>query len=313
MKKKILFLLLLLVGFVIFLAINGFVRKNQSKSGRLKIVASPTAGVFIDNVAVGKTPFEQKLDEGEYQVKLIPEGVASDTVSWEGKVKVYNKSVTYINRELGSSDVTSAGEIFSVVPMEDKPAEKGTGEIYVETEPSGAIVYLNNDEKGVSPLLIKGVVKGDHEVSVFMPGFFRRTHKVNVDSAVRTNTLFKLALDQTQKSVEEIQKAKEKAEKKKAAEASGSAEVAERKSETKTADPNATTVTILDTPTGWLRVREEPTVGAKEIKKVNPGETYEVVEETEGWYKIKVDSITQGWISSDYAEKAKASKDEPAQ
>lgn len=313
MKKKILFLLLLLVGFAIFLVVNEFVIKNRGKSGRLKIVASPTAGVFVDNVAMGKTPFEQKLDEGEYQVKLIPEGVASDTVSWEGKVRVYNKSVTYINRELGSSDVTSAGEMFSVVPMEEKPAEKGTGEIYVETEPSGAIVYLNNDEKGVSPLLIKDVVKGDHEVSVFMPGFFRRTHKINVDPAFRTNTSFKLALDQTQKSVEEIQKAKEEAEKKKAAEASGSAQVAESDSETETTDPNATTVTILDTPTGWLRVREEPNVGAKEIKKVNPDETYEVVEETEGWYKIKVDSTTQGWISSDYAEKGNTSSDEPAQ
>lgn len=309
MKKKILFLLLLLVGFAIFLVVNEFVLKNRGKSGRLKIVASPTAGVFVDNVAMGKTPFEQKLDEGEYQVKLIPEGVASDTVSWEGKVRVYNKSVTYINRELGSSDVTSAGEMFSVVPMDEKPAEKGTGEIYVETEPSGAIVYLNNDEKGVSPLLIKDVVKGDHEVSVFMPGFFRRTHKINVDPAFRTNTSFKLALDQTQKSVEEIQKEKAEAEKKKAAEASGSAEVADAES----ADPSATTVTILDTPTGWLRVREEPNVGAKEIKKVNPDESYEVIEETEGWYKIKIDSTTQGWISSDYAEKAEASEEEPAQ
>jgi hypothetical protein len=56
--------------------------------------------------------------------------------------------------------------------MEKAPSKVNLGEIYVETEPQGAIIYLDNDEKGVAPLILEEVVQGEHELSVFLPGFF---------------------------------------------------------------------------------------------------------------------------------------------
>ena len=304
MKKKILYIVVLLVVLIAGGLIYDYVIKQRSNSGRVKIVSSPSAGVFIDNVAVGKTPFEQKMDAGTYVVKLIPEGVAEDTVSWQGEVTVHKNSLTYINRELGSADLTSAGEIFTVLRMQTKPSDKNVGEIKVETEPPGAIVYLNNDEKGVSPMVLQDVPKGDHEISVFLPGFFRRTSKVNVDGGYSTITDFKLALDQTQKSIEEIQREKAKAEQQKAREASESAQVAgESTASAQTAEIDGDAVTILDTPTGWLRVRSAASVDSEEVTRINPDEVYELLEEDGDWYKIKIDDDTEGWIASEYAEK----------
>lgn len=304
MKKKILYIVVLLVVLVAGGLIYDYVIKQRSNSGRIKIVSSPSAGVFIDNVAVGKTPFEQKMDAGTYVLKLIPEGVAEDTVSWQGEVTIHKNSLTYINRELGSADLTSAGETFTVLKMEVKPTDLNAGEILVETDPPGAIVYLDNDEKGVSPMVLQEVPKGDHEISVFLPGFFRRTNKVNVDGGYRTITNFKLALDQTQKSIEEIQREKARAEQAKAREASGSAEVAGEATEAADlAAIDGDSVTILETPTGWLRVRSDASVDSEEVTRINPDERYELLEEDGSWYKIKIDDETEGWISSEYAEK----------
>ncbi len=281
MKNKLVFLLVLLLLFVGFIVVRFFILNNQNEFGKLKIVSSPSSSVFIDNVALGKTPYENKYKVGEYILKLIPEGSATETASWQGKIKVFRNALTYVNRELGSSDITSAGEVFTISKMEKPGKNSQYGEIYVETEPAGAIVYLNNEEKGIAPLVLADVIKGEHEISVFMPGFFRRTQKINVEGGYRINAVFKLAIDQSQEQV--IKSTGEK-------EATAGATITK------------SNILIKDTPTGWLRVREEPTLNASESGKVNPGEKFPLLEEQEGWYKIKMATM-EGWISSVYSEK----------
>ncbi len=62
-------------------------------------------------------------------------------------------------------------------------------------------------------------------------------------------------------------------------------------------------ITVKKTPTGWLNVRKGPGTGYSKIGKVYPGNDYELLEEKSGWYKIKVDGNTEGWIASRYAQK----------
>jgi len=285
--------LILVILFGVFVVIRFFIMDQQNIYGKLKVISSPTTSVFINNVAIGKTPFEDKYKVGEYLIKLIPEGTATETASWNGKINIYKNALTYVNRELGSSDITSAGEIFTTSRMETSP-KPGYGEIYVETEPQGAIITLDNDEKGVAPMILQDVLQGDHEISVFMPGFFRRTQKVNVDPGYRVNAYFKLAIDQSQ-SVS----AKPSADKQKVA--------------TESAQVTGTTyVVIKDNPQGWLRVREDASIDASESAKVKPGEKYELLEEKTDWYKIKFNgnnegvvsgSFTEGWVSAEYSTK----------
>src|SRR3970040_1682850 len=100
MKGKLILLTILLLGFGIFVFVRFYILDSQNTFGRIKVVTSPVTSVFIDNLAVGKTPFEQKYKVGEYMLKLIPEGTATDTASWQGKVKIYKNALTYVNREL---------------------------------------------------------------------------------------------------------------------------------------------------------------------------------------------------------------------
>src|SRR3989339_1308214 len=190
MKNKLVLLLVLILLFAGFVTVRFFVFDKQNEYGKLKITSSPGASVFINNMIIGKTPFEDKYKIGEYLLKLIPEGTSTETASWNGKVMINKNALTYVNRELGSSDITSAGEIFSTSKMKKAPKNSSHGEIYVETEPQGAIVTLDNDEKGVAPLILSDVIKGDHELSVYMPGFFRRNQKINIDSGYKVNAYF---------------------------------------------------------------------------------------------------------------------------
>lgn len=283
-------LLVLVMLFVGFVLIRFFVFDRQNAYGRIKVVSSPGASVFINNAIIGKTPFEDKYKTGEYLIKLIPEGTSTETASWNGKVTVFKNALTYVNRELGSSDITSAGEIFTTQKMTSPPKDKNYGEIYIETEPQGAIITLDNDEKGIAPLILENVLRGDHEVSVFMPGFFRRTQKINIDPGFRVNAFFKLAIDQSQASVNTTPK-----------------------EATESAKPGTEYVIIDENPQGWLRVREDGSVESSEAAKVKPGEKYELMEEKTGWYKIKYNDnkdglyegeFTEGWVSSEYSSKS---------
>lgn len=289
MRGKLALLLILIILFGGFVFVRFFILDQQNVFGRIKVVSSPTATVFLNNVAVGKTPYEDKLKVNEYLLKLIPEGTATEAASWNGKVKIFKNALTYVNRELGTSEITSAGEIFMTSKM-DSPAKSGYGEIYVETDPIGTIVSLDNDEKGVAPLVLQDVVKGEHEVSVYLPGFFRRTQKINVDEGYRVSAIFKLAIDQSYKQLSPTPGAKE---------ATGSAKT-------------KLLVTIKDTPQGWLRVRVDASTDASEEAKVKPGQKYEFLDEKTGWYEIKFNgdvtglvsgTFDTGWISSQYSSK----------
>ena len=289
MKGKLIILLVLVLLFIGFVVVRFFILDQQNAYGKLKIISSPTTSIFINNMIIGKTPFEDKYKVGEYLVKLIPESSATDTASWNGKINVYKNALTYVNRELGSSDIFSAGEIFTTQKMDTPPKNSNTGEIYVETEPQGAIVTLDNDEKGVAPLVMQDVLSGDHELSVFMPGFFRRTQKINIDAGYRVNASFKLAMDQSQKQLSDV-----------ANQASSSA------------TPATATVTVNSNPQGWLRVRADATIDATEEAKVKVGEKFPLLDEKTGWYEIKFNgnndglvsgTFDTGWISSEYATK----------
>jgi len=68
-------------------------------------------------------------------------------------------------------------------------------------------------------------------------------------------------------------------------------------------------VTILDTPTGWLNVREGSSTTNPIITTVLPGKSYELLEEVSEWFKIKIPSEleggygVEGWVFAQYAHK----------
>lgn len=296
MKKKLLFLLALVLLFILFVVGRYIYVSRTSKEGRLQIISSPTANVIIDNEAVGRTPYESSLAEGEYVIKLVPDQQgASESASWKGKVSIMNNTRTFVSREIGSTDIASSGVILTVQKMDEKPDKKGIGEVEIHTEPDGGIVFLDDEEQGIAPLILSDVQEGDHELSVFSPGFFRRSQKINVKAGFKVIADYKLAVDPTHKKVVKQEKDPEATD-----EAS-----LEKDSSEKKAITSGKVIEILKTGTGWLRVRAEASLTASESAKVDPGDQFNVLEEDGSWIKIEYAKGEEGWISSQYTREVK--------
>jgi len=283
MKGKLKLIGLFTFAFIIFVIAQLLFGIFSKKEGRLKVISHPEAAVFLDNIMKGGTPFENIVKEGVYMLKVVPDGgVASGAASWQRKISIVSGALTYVDIQLESSDIATWADVYWMTP---NGLFSKKGGLLVETEPAGALVYLDNDEKGVSPITIDNVAPDMHELSVFMPGFSKRSKKIKITQGYDLHSFVKLALDPSQKAKYTIQE--------KPVVATAAAQIVEPKN----------TIKILDTPTGWLRVRDEPTLAGSESARVNPGQRFELVEEQTGWYKIRIDGKTEGWISNQYAEK----------
>lgn len=290
MKKKLLLLIVLFALFALFIVVKLFILDRKPDSGSLRVLSSPQAKVFIDNKSAGKTPFETNINVGEHTLKLIPEVESAETTAWTGKITINKNTRTFVDRELGSSDVTSSGVVFSL--RKSSSAKGGSGEIEVDTEPTGSIIYLDNDEKGVAPLIMENVSGGEHELSAYSPGFIRRSQKINIESGFRIIAQFKLAVDPSYQKVQEP-----------SPEATPSGSLTPTTT-AKTTPSNKLFITIRETGTGFLRVRSEPTINSSESAQVKPGDKFEVLDQDSGWYKINYTDSKTGWVSGQYVDKS---------
>jgi uncharacterized protein YgiM (DUF1202 family) len=282
MKGKLKLIGIFVIAFIVFVLVKLFFDVTAKKEGRLQILSRPEGAVFLDNVMKGNTPFTNTLKEGNYMLKIVPDGVATTAAAWQKKISIVGGALTHVDVQMESTDIASWADVYWLTPL---GIFNKSSSLSIETEPSGALVYIDNDEKGVSPLVMENVAAGSHELSVFMPGFSRRSKKINISPGYKLHGYIKLALDPSQKIQYTIDTPTPLA--------TAAASIKEP----------TNTVSILDTPTGWLRVRDEPSLAGSESARVNPGQRFELLEEQTGWFKIKIDSEKDGWISSDYAKK----------
>lgn len=67
------------------------------------------------------------------------------------------------------------------------------GSIRVTTEPSGALVYIDNTQKGIAPTEVGGLEKGVYEVSVSLDGYISERKSVQVESREEVAVAFTLS------------------------------------------------------------------------------------------------------------------------
>ncbi len=310
MKKKLLFLVILFVGFIIFTVTSVFLLRKEHDP-ELKILSSPNATVSVDGKVIGKTPIEGfVVSAGEHMVTLKVEGTSS---MWQGKVPAFSNSKTYVDRELGASDITSSGVVFWVRKQDDSPLgkvlpgakerNKNSGTVEITTDPIGTIIYLDNDEKGIAPLVMENVPAGEHEISAYSPGFIRRSQKIKVEEGYIVSGEIKLAIDKSYQKVEEPKVSTESAS------LTGTPGISEEPTPVPsgkvvpTVKPGMKSVKIKDTPTGFLRVRASASTGGAEVGRVNPGDTFVIITEENGWIQIEFEKGKEGWVSGQYVER----------
>lgn len=263
-------LFLALAGFFVFKYTGIF---QKEKPGALQVSSLPKAKIYLADKQIGNTPFmDDKLKPGEYTLKIVPEENPK-AVEWLGKVKITSETMTAVTvqfMENGQKEV----EILSLEPIEENSPQ-----LLVITTPDMAKISLNGEEKGTSPLIMKDLQEGEQTISVSKSEYNPKSLKAKTVNKYRLTVNLELS---------------------KSLEASGTISNGD-KSNTKV--PTKEMITVKDTPTGWLRVRVEPSLDASEAAKVNPGEEFPFLEEKEGWTKIEYEKGKTGWVSSQYVEK----------
>jgi len=277
MKKFLLLLPIpILFASFVFLVFKDKIFKT-AKAG-LQVESTPQARLFLDGQEVGTTPYQSgELREGEKVVRLVPEENLSP---WETKINLTEGTLSYVYRKFDSSESSSSAKIVTLEKLADKKAKA----LMVISTPDSSLVRVDGEEKGKTPLSLDNLTEGEHEVNLSSPGFEEMQINTRVTNGFRINLNFKLAEKQ------EISLPKEK-------------ENEEKAEEEKSDDLTKPYVLIKETPTGWLRVRLEPSVNASEAAKVKPGEKYPFLEEESGWFKISYEEGKEGWISGQYASK----------
>lgn len=277
--KKVLFIIVpLLFALGAFFVFAYSLSQNGGK-GALQVTANPKSKVYLNGKLIGQTPLckcdaSEMIPVGEYNIKVDPQNAAS--TAFEEKITIAKGILTVVDRRFGKG-VTSEGSIISLAPIGDAKAVQ----LLVISFPQNASVFVDSSLVGSSPLLVKDITESDHEVTIKKEGYREKTIRIRIVAGYKLTIVAYLgiALGLPISPTPSLQ-----------TQATSSAALSPK-------------ITILQTPTGFLRVREGSSSGALEVGRVNPGESYPLLGENEQWYKIQLQNGQSGWISKQYALK----------
>ncbi len=274
MRKIILFLIPILILTILFLSIVLIVNRDSGK-GALQVTSIPSSQVFLEGKYAGKTPLclcelQQLLNAQDYNIKLVP--TQKGFKPFEQKITIYQGVLTVVDRTFDQQIAASTGSLITLSPID----EKTMSQLLVLSFPSKAQVILDSNSMGTTPLLFKDITTSDHEIKVLKDGYKEKNIKVKAISGKRLEVTMNLGIKTDISSSGLI--------------ASTSATI-------------FTKVVILDTPTGYLRVREKDSINSPQIATVNPGDKLDFIAEKDEWYEVRLTEGKTGWISASYARK----------
>ncbi|MFZ5365786.1 MAG: PEGA domain-containing protein [Patescibacteria group bacterium] len=284
-------IVLVLIILVIGAIVKGVFFKPANAG--LKVDSLPSANIFLDGKSLGKTPYEEeKLSPGEKTLKLVPEGTFANLYPWETKIKLVSGTMTVVKREFGETEGRSSGEMITL----EKIADKKTATLVVVSLPDSVVVKINGESRGFTPLSLNKLSEGDEEISVSSSGFKERTVKTKLIAGYKTTVNIKLAESEEEGLTGTPTPLP-------SGTITPTPKLTPKPTGPTPTPPPKPYIEIKQTPTGWLRVRLEPSKTATEAAKVYPGEKYSLLDEQSGWYKIEYKKGEQGWVSGQYAEK----------
>lgn len=278
MNKKILVpaIVILLVGLVAFAIWGG---GFGGKKAAIQINTTPSAKVYLNDKEVGSTPFESEtIKPGDVDLKLIPEDSTLGT--WEKRLTINSNTRLIIDKQFNADLEKEESQILYL----EKTADKNKAGLVLVSIPDGVSVTVDGQMRGFAPVKLDDISAGDRKIVISHPGYKSKEVLTRALGGYRLMVEVKLAKEDDSNLADQ-QEANEEGE-----------DVVETKLE-------GDYVVISDTPTGWLRVRMEPSTVASEAGKVNPGDEFLLLDEKSGWYQIEYEEGEEGWISGTYAKK----------
>lgn len=265
--KKIIIWILVLVSVVVLLV------RYSSKLEELSLGIKQRSGISIfstPDVATvfldGKEVGKTPYEDKNLAVRQYQVKLDKDGASWQGNIKLTSQTMAIINRDLASDQASSSGEVLTL--------DKGRG-VTVISSPSNAEVETDGKSVGKTPISVN-LASGEHTFVISHPNYLKRSIKATLPAGFNLTISTDLALsevDLTAVSAPVITQTQE--------------------------------VVVRQTPTGFLRVRDQAALSGKEIAKVNTGEKLILLEELSGWDRVRLSNNTEGFVSSTYVEKVK--------
>jgi len=268
------------ISLVVIVILSGLILGGCSlqSNATLQVFSTPRATVMLNNKIVGETPFfNTKVKAGSYDLKLIPIGQVDNILPYETKLELKKNTKTAVKWQFNKNEASASGYIMTQEAISDKKASV----FMIVSNPSGATVKLDDQVVGTTPFQKDGLSPKQYKLSVSANGYQTEEALISADAGYKVIINLKLGQQAGQPEVSN--------------EASASASPTP-------SQPPKKTITIKDTPTGWLRVRSEPGLSGKELGKVNPGDKFTVLDEKNGWYKIEYTKDKEGWVSGTYVK-----------
>lgn len=282
--KKILFVIIpaLLIALLIFLFIQ-YTNRIRLQKGALQVTSTPESKVYLDNKYIGTTPLSKTdpgdmIQAGTYTIRLVP--IDTSLSEYQEKITISSGILTVVDRKFRKGAL-SEGYVISLSPLSDK----SKAELEVVSFPTDAKITLDANEIGKTPFLYKKPTESDHLLKINKNDYKEKTVRIRTPKGYRLTVVAYLGV------------------------ISGTEEIisptvaAPSLSPTLSPIQSAANVLILDTPTGFLRVRANYDLNSAIITTVSPGSTFPLIGEQEGWLEIKLPDGRTGWVSSQYAKK----------
>ncbi len=268
------------------------------KKAGIQVTAHPDANVVVNGKPVGKTPYY--VENAKPGLATIQMTAIDSGQTWEGKVTLVGGTLTTVHREFGSTPDKS----HSYTLYFEKLSNAKDSSVNIISMPPSATVSIDGKPQGFTPLSVD-LPAGPHVFTFTSPGFQDKVVNAATQNGYRLNLNLTMATMDIVPTPTPM--------------ATPSATISLTPTKTK-----ATTVTplpkqasssatlakpyveILNTPTGWLKVRETASVNAAELAKVNPGDMFPYRESSpSGWFNIQYTASKWGFISSQYAKLVK--------
>ena len=269
---------ILAVGIALFLI--GFFKPRPAG---LSIQTSIPATAYIDGNFIGRTPLDISFKAGEVGLKLVPLDDSKTYLPFETKVVLTAGVKTVIRRNFSETETASSGEVVSF----EKDVGSSEATLVIVSKPENAQVAVDGISKGFSPIKTS-ISPGIHRLAVKSPGYAETSLSINAVLGYKLTVSVELS------------------------------KLLVNPSPSPTPAPKSDVfIEILQTPTGYLRVRTQPGTNGSEIDQVKPGDKFLLLEEDPktNWYKIQLEPPAPGlpegrtgWISNEYAKKVSQSE-----
>lgn len=282
MKRRLLLgLSIILVASGIFLLVRVVYNFRTVGKGGLQITSNVRGKAFLNGKLIGELPIrkttqDETLPTGNYEIRVEPEDTT--LTAYTARVDINDGVLTAIDKTFLPGSLGSA----SILTLENATIQKP--QIEITTIPDGALITIDSVAVGTSPYKSDSISASEHEVEIQKEGFAKKTirvrtverHVLVVSASLGTGDIGTVKIASPTPTIEL----------------------------SITPSPVVTkgSVTILQTPNGFLRVRSGAGTSFGEVARVKTGETYDIIEEQNGWYQIEADGKT-GWVTSQYVKK----------